>query len=76
MKLRVQHEGQILDEFLWRSTGRADAEIVNAALEANRGLAAAPIVLPLNTEIDIPDSVLAEKPKDGPAAVEVIDLWT
>ncbi|CAG9221247.1 tail protein X [Burkholderia glumae] len=53
MKITAR-QGETIDAMCWRHYGRTDGT-VEAVLEANANLADRGIVLPLGTEVDMPD---------------------
>ncbi|MCG6115117.1 MAG: tail protein X [Mesorhizobium sp.] len=54
-RLRVEGEGITLDLILWRRHGVRGRRLVEPALALNPGLAGACTVLPLGTEIVLPE---------------------
>lgn len=64
----IAHQGDTLDLLCHRHLGRT-AGVLEAALEANPGLAALGAVLPMGTEVVLPDA--------PPAAPEtkLVQLW-
>ncbi len=53
-------ENDVLDEVVWRYYGRQDNGLVEAVLEANRGLAEFGPLLPAALEIILPDAPTPE----------------
>lgn len=62
-------QGDTLDALCWRHLGRT-AAVVEAALEANPGVADLGDVLPHGTAIDLPEPAAA-----APAGRTLIQLW-
>mgnify|MGYP001597351729 CR=1 FL=1 len=62
-------QGDTLDALCWRHLGRT-AGVVEAALEANPGLADLGPMLPHGTAVDLPDPTSA-----APARRALIQLW-
>lgn len=54
-RIRIDHDGMTIDKAVWEATGSAEARYVEETLQLNPGLAAAPVILPIGTEIDIPE---------------------
>lgn len=72
MRIRVERDGMPLDLAIWEALGRPDdmTGIVEAALDANRGLADRPLILPVGTEFDVPDrGAVEQQPRP------VVRLW-
>lgn len=65
----IASQGDTLDALCWRHLGRT-AGVVEAALEANPGLAALGVVLPHGTPIDLPEPTTT-----APARRALIQLW-
>jgi phage tail protein X len=63
-------QGDTLDALCWRHLGRT-AGAVEAALEANPGLAALGPVLPHGTPVDLPEAAARE-----PARPALTQLWS
>jgi len=61
-------KGECLDALVWRAVG-AGAPVVEAVLEANRGLAPLGASLPENHPVTIPEPVSAT------AETELVQLW-
>lgn len=62
-------QGDTLDQLCWRHLNRT-AGVVEAAFEANPGLAELGAVLPHGTPVDLPDPVRA-----APAQRVLVQLW-
>lgn len=62
-------QGDTLDQICWRHLGRTSG-VLEAALEANPGVASLGEVLPHGTAIDLPEPSQA-----APAAAALIQLW-
>ena len=62
-------EGDTLDLICWRELGRT-AGVVEAALEANPGLADRGPILPRGTPVVLPDVAIA-----APETRDVVQLW-
>ncbi|GHE72370.1 hypothetical protein GCM10019059_35060 [Camelimonas fluminis] len=72
MRIRIERDGMALDLAIWEALGRPDdmTGIVEMVLDSNRGLADLPLILPLGTEIDIPDVGAVEQ-----QVRPVVRLW-
>ena len=66
-EVRTDKEGLMLDEVVQRLYGKTDGPI-EAVLDANPGLAALGVILPLGTVIRVPDFV-------EPKPEEPVRLW-
>lgn len=64
----IAQQGDTLDLLCHRHLGRT-AGVVEAALDANRGLAALGPVLPMGTAVELPDSLPAA------AQTKLVQLW-
>ncbi|MGH8076842.1 MAG: tail protein X [Lysobacter sp.] len=62
-------QGDTLDQLCWRHLGRT-AGVVEAAYEANPGIAAFGPVLPHGTPVELPEPLVA-----APARRALIQLW-
>jgi len=54
-RIRIERDGMTVDWAVWEALGSAEARYVERTLELNPGLAAAPVILPVGTEFDVPD---------------------
>lgn len=68
MTLYETRQGDVLDEILWRIHGTVDVGMVEATLEANRGLADHGPVFGSGIVIQIPD-------RQTSAPKQLISLW-
>lgn len=68
MKVRAI-EGDTLDLICWRELGRT-AGVVEAALEANPGLADLGPILTMGTPVILPDGAIA-----APETRDIVQLW-
>lgn len=64
----IAHQGDTLDSLCWRHLGSSAA--VEAALEANPGLAALGPILPEGTPVTLPDAA-----PPASSAKTLINLW-
>lgn len=63
------HQGDTVDGLCWRHLGRT-AGVTESVLESNPGLAALGPVLPMGTQVELPDQVQAAAQQNN-----IIQLW-
>lgn len=65
-------QGESLDALVWRSTGR-DSGVVEAVLDANRGIAVAAAELGEGTTVLIPANIITLAA--SPLVIDTVQLW-
>ena len=65
-------QGESLDALVWRSTGR-DSGVVEAVLDANRGIAITGAALAEGTPVMIPASIITLAA--SPLVIDTVQLW-
>ena len=65
-------QGESLDALVWRSTGR-DSGVVEAVLDANRGIAITGAALAEGTPVMIPPSIITLAA--SPLVIDTVQLW-
>ncbi len=66
------HQGESLDALVWRSTGR-DSGVVEAVLDANRGIAVTGTALAEGTPVLIPANLITLNA--SPLVIDTVQLW-
>ena len=65
-------QAESLDALVWRSTGR-DSGVVEAVLEANRGIAVTATALAEGTPVTIPAAIITLAA--SPLVIDTVQLW-
>ncbi|SFC22090.1 P2-like prophage tail protein X [Bosea sp. CRIB-10] len=69
-RVKVTREGMTVDLIVFRHFGNPDTRLVELTYELNRGLADLGTIVPVGTEIDLP-----EAPPSSPPRRETVRLW-
>lgn len=68
-RIRIEKDSMTIDKAVWEALGSAEARYVEATLKLNPGLAAAPVILPVGTEMEIPEI------DNSISVIKTIRLW-
>lgn len=70
MRVSIDREGMTVDLVVWKALGRQDERLVERTLALNPGLAGLGPILPVGTQLELPD--ISAKPE----AIETTRLWS